>query len=219
MLDIIASESLSAAEQRASFSRRLTPPQVQVKEKIHVFRVDTSIGDAFCGGRVDEAAFRDLVDWQIDEGSNGLVPVRHDRRGRDAVDRRASPPHRDHGRGGAGPRAGDRRLRLEQHRSCDRADQGREGGRRRCRAACAALLQPAEPGRHLRSSGGGRRARHPDHPLQRAVAHDHRHSGRNDGAAVAAAQRHRGQGRDRQSGARFGPAAGLRRGVRPALRQ
>jgi len=28
----------------------------------------------FSGGKVDEAAFRDLVDWQIDEGSNGLVP-------------------------------------------------------------------------------------------------------------------------------------------------
>jgi len=28
----------------------------------------------FATGRVDEAAFRDLVEWQIDEGSNGLVP-------------------------------------------------------------------------------------------------------------------------------------------------
>jgi len=28
----------------------------------------------FAAGRVDEAAFRDLVEWQVDEGSNGLVP-------------------------------------------------------------------------------------------------------------------------------------------------
>jgi 4-hydroxy-tetrahydrodipicolinate synthase len=28
----------------------------------------------FAAGRVDEAAFRDLVEWQIDEGSSGLVP-------------------------------------------------------------------------------------------------------------------------------------------------
>ena len=28
----------------------------------------------FSGGRVDEATFRDLIDWQIAEGSNGLVP-------------------------------------------------------------------------------------------------------------------------------------------------
>ena len=40
----------------------------------------------FAAGRVDEAAFRDLVDWQIDEGSNGAGPVRHHRRSRDAVD-------------------------------------------------------------------------------------------------------------------------------------
>ena len=28
----------------------------------------------FAAGRVDEAAFRDLIDWQIDQGSNALVP-------------------------------------------------------------------------------------------------------------------------------------------------
>jgi 4-hydroxy-tetrahydrodipicolinate synthase len=28
----------------------------------------------FSGGRVDETAFRDLIDWQIEEGSNALVP-------------------------------------------------------------------------------------------------------------------------------------------------
>ena len=28
----------------------------------------------FAGGRVDEATFRDFVEWQIGEGSNGLVP-------------------------------------------------------------------------------------------------------------------------------------------------
>ncbi|HMI40097.1 MAG TPA: 4-hydroxy-tetrahydrodipicolinate synthase [Sphingomicrobium sp.] len=28
----------------------------------------------FSGGKVDEEAFRDLVDWQIEEGSNALVP-------------------------------------------------------------------------------------------------------------------------------------------------
>ena len=28
----------------------------------------------FAAGRVNEAAFRDLVEWQIEEGSNALVP-------------------------------------------------------------------------------------------------------------------------------------------------
>jgi 4-hydroxy-tetrahydrodipicolinate synthase len=35
----------------------------------------TALVTPFRGGAVDEAAFRDLVSWQIEEGSHGLVPV------------------------------------------------------------------------------------------------------------------------------------------------
>jgi 4-hydroxy-tetrahydrodipicolinate synthase len=35
----------------------------------------TALVTPFRDGAVDEKAFRDLVDWQIDEGTNGLVPV------------------------------------------------------------------------------------------------------------------------------------------------
>lgn len=35
----------------------------------------TALVTPFKNGAVDEAAFRDLVDWQIAEGTNGLVPV------------------------------------------------------------------------------------------------------------------------------------------------
>ncbi|MDX6806646.1 4-hydroxy-tetrahydrodipicolinate synthase [Terrihabitans rhizophilus] len=35
----------------------------------------TALVTPFRGGSVDEAAFRDLVSWQIEEGSHGLVPV------------------------------------------------------------------------------------------------------------------------------------------------
>ena len=35
----------------------------------------TALVTPFKNGGVDEKAFRDLVDWQIDEGTNGLVPV------------------------------------------------------------------------------------------------------------------------------------------------
>lgn len=35
----------------------------------------TALVTPFKGGKVDEKAFRDLVDWQIAEGTNGLVPV------------------------------------------------------------------------------------------------------------------------------------------------
>jgi 4-hydroxy-tetrahydrodipicolinate synthase len=35
----------------------------------------TALVTPFKNGSVDEKAFRDLVDWQIEEGTNGLVPV------------------------------------------------------------------------------------------------------------------------------------------------
>src|SRR6266852_2733630 len=35
----------------------------------------TALVTPFTNGHVDEKAFRDLVDWQIGEGTNGLVPV------------------------------------------------------------------------------------------------------------------------------------------------
>ena len=35
----------------------------------------TALITPFCDGTVDETAFQSLVDWQIDEGTNGLVPV------------------------------------------------------------------------------------------------------------------------------------------------
>src|SRR5713226_10519516 len=35
----------------------------------------TALVTPFTNGHVDEKAFRDLVEWQIGEGTNGLVPV------------------------------------------------------------------------------------------------------------------------------------------------
>ena len=35
----------------------------------------TALVTPFKNGALDEKAFRDLVDWQIAEGTNGLVPV------------------------------------------------------------------------------------------------------------------------------------------------
>src|ERR1700750_1729872 len=37
----------------------------------------TALVTPFKNGSVDEAAFRSLVDWQIAEGTHGLVPVGH----------------------------------------------------------------------------------------------------------------------------------------------
>src|SRR5262245_62533099 len=35
----------------------------------------TALVTPFKNGALDEAAFRDLIDWQLAEGTNGLVPV------------------------------------------------------------------------------------------------------------------------------------------------
>ena len=70
----------------------------------------------FSGGRVAEDTFREFVEWQIAEGSNGLVPCgttgevatlsRDEHRQVIATDVEAAN----------GPGAGDRRLRLQLHR-------------------------------------------------------------------------------------------------------
>ncbi len=44
----------------------------------------TALVTPFKNGGVDEAAFRGLVNWQIAEGTHGLVPVGTDRRKPDA---------------------------------------------------------------------------------------------------------------------------------------
>ena len=40
----------------------------------------TALVTPFKNGSLDETAFRGLVEWQIAEGTHGLVPVGHDRR-------------------------------------------------------------------------------------------------------------------------------------------
>ena len=52
----------------------------------------------FAAGRVDEDTFREFVDWQIDEGSDGLVPCGTTGEAADADRRRAPPADRDRGR-------------------------------------------------------------------------------------------------------------------------
>ena len=45
----------------------------------------TALVTPFSNGALDEKAFRGLVDWQIAEGTSGLVPVRHHGREPDLV--------------------------------------------------------------------------------------------------------------------------------------
>ena len=134
----------------------------------------------------DEDAYRRFVAWQIAEGSHGLVPCGTTGEGAtldSAEHRRVVEICVEAAAGRVPVIAG---CGSNDTAPGDRADPRRQGGRRRRRAARAALLQPPQPGGHLRPSRRDRRGgRHPDRPLQRAVADDHRHRGRDDGAARA----------------------------------
>ena len=75
----------------------------------------TALVTPFKNGALDEAAFRALVDWQIAEGTHGLVPV-------GTTGESPTLSHDEHKRvvemcveEAKRPRAGDRRRRLELH--------------------------------------------------------------------------------------------------------
>ena len=173
----------------------------------------------FAAGRVDEAAFRVLSTGRSTREVTALVPCGTTGEARDA--------DRDEHRRvieiavevGARAGAGHRRLRSRTTpRHAIALTKARQGGRRRRRAARAALLQPAEPGRDLRRiSRPSPTLGHPDRPLQCARRGRSPTSRSRRWPAVAAAQCRRGQGRDRQSGAGLGAAPRLRRGVHPAV--
>ena len=89
----------------------------------------TALVTPFSNGALDEKAFRGLVDWQIAEGTSGLVPV-------GTTGESPTLSHDEHGqivrvvhRAGQGSRAGDRRGRLELDRGGDRARPARREGR------------------------------------------------------------------------------------------
>ena len=94
----------------------------------------TALVTPFRDGAVDEKAFREHVNWQIAEGTHGLVPV-------GTTGESPTLTHAEHKRvveicveEARGPRAGDRRRRLEQHGRGDRPLPPRREGRRRRRA-------------------------------------------------------------------------------------
>ena len=105
----------------------------------------------FRDGAVDMAAFADFVDWQISEGSTGLVPC-------GTTGESPTLSHAEHYavirrtvEVAARPRAGDRRLRIERHGDGNRPYAHADKRRRRCRAGRRALLQQADPGRAARA--------------------------------------------------------------------
>ncbi len=73
----------------------------------------TALVTPFRDGKLDEQAFRDFVEWQITEGTDGLVPV-------GTTGESPTLSHDEHhkvvewcDRAGQGPRPGHRRRRIQ----------------------------------------------------------------------------------------------------------
>ena len=123
----------------------------------------TALVTPFKNGSLDEAAFRALVNWQIAEGTNGLVPV-------GTTGESPTVSHDEHKRvvewcidEAKGRGARDRRRRLQFDQGSDRTRRARREGGRRCGAGGDAVLQQADPGRHVPAlQGDQRRDRHSD---------------------------------------------------------
>jgi hypothetical protein len=149
----------------------------------------------FRDGAVDFDALKSLVDWQIAEGSHGLVPVgttgesptlthdEHEKVIEDVVTAGRSRP-RDRGRG------------VEQHGRGDPLRRTCQGRGRRCRAGGDALLQQADAKGPDRPFRRAERDRPADHHLQHPAALGDRHAARHDGRTCQASQHRRREGRD-----------------------
>ena len=174
----------------------------------------------FSGGRVAEDTFAEMVEWQIAEGSSALVPCGTTGEGATLTDRGASPADRDDGRNGA--RAGCRCLPAADRttRPCHRADAGCQATRARTPRSTFRLITTGPIRRGFTRIS--RRSPSIELPIilynvpSRTITDI---SVETMAQAGAAAQCHRGQGRDRKPCAGVGAAPGLRRGVHPAERQ
>ena len=172
----------------------------------------------FRNGGIDEAALQALVEWHIEQGTHGLVPV-------GTTGKSPTLSHAEHERvvelvieaaagrvpviAGAGSNSTAEAISLARHA---------QARRRRCHPGGHPLLQQADPGRPLCPLQGDPRRRRPaaDH-LQHPRALGGRHERRDHGGARPAAERGRGQGCDLRPRAPAADHARLRRGVLPAV--
>ena len=178
----------------------------------------TALVTPFKNGSLDEAAFRGLVNWQIAEGTHGLVPV-------GTTGESPTVSHDEHKRvvewcidEAARSRSRDRRRRFEFDPGGDRTGRacGEGGGGRGSRGD--ALLQQADPGGHVPALQGDQRCdRHSDHHLQYSAAFGGRHERGYHGAPVRTQEHRRRQGRHRQHGAGLAAACAAWRGFQPAI--
>jgi 4-hydroxy-tetrahydrodipicolinate synthase len=178
----------------------------------------TALVTPFKNGAVDEQAFRNIVDWQIAEGTNGLVPVgttgesptlSHDEHKQvvewcvDQADGRVPVV------AGAGSNSTSEAVDLARHAEKAGAS---------AVLVVTPLLQQADAGGHVPAlQGDQRRDRHSDPDLQHPAALGGRHVGRHHEAALRVEEHRRREGRDRQHDARDAAARRLRAGLQPAF--
>ena len=145
----------------------------------------TALVTPFSNGVVDEKAFREHVNWQIEEGTHGLVPV-------GTTGESPTLTHAEHKRvveicveEAAGPRArsSPAPARTTPPRRSTSSRHAEKAG-----ADAVLIVTPyynkPTPGRPLPAlQGDQRRDRHPDLHLQHPRPLGDRHVGRDDGAA------------------------------------
>ena len=149
----------------------------------------------FRKGKVDERAFGDLIEWQIANGTNGIVPC-------GTTGESATLSHDEHNRVieltvevVKRPGAGHCRNRFEQHGRSHLAHQTCQGGRCRRGAAHHALLQQADAGRIVSPlQGRCRGRRYAAGALQHSRPHRSQHVA-GDGRAARGDEEYRRQSR------------------------
>ena len=149
----------------------------------------TALVTPFNNGSVDEKAFRDLVEWQIAEGTNGLVPVgttgesptlSHDEHKQvvewcvDQADGRVPVV------AGAGSNSTTEAIDLAKH--------AEKAGADAVLVVTPYYNKPTQEGHVPALQGDQRRDRHSDHHLQHPAALGDRHVGRHHEAAVSSSR-------------------------------
>ena len=178
----------------------------------------TALVTPFKNGSLDEAAFRGLVNWQIAEGTNGLVPV-------GTTGESPTVSHDEHKRvvewcieeakgrvpviAGAGSNSTKEAIELAEH--------AEKAGADAVLVVTPYYNKPTQEGMYQHFKAINDAIGIPDHHLQHSAALGDRHVGRHHDAVVRAEEHRRRQGRDRQHGAGVAAARGDGRGLQPAV--
>ena len=102
-------------------------------------------------GAIDWAALDGLVDWHLESGTHGIVPVGTTGESAHANSRRTKTSDRSRGAPGGWPRAGGRRHWCQRDGRGHRVHSGRAGRRCRLLPVGDAVLQQADSGGALPS--------------------------------------------------------------------